>query len=391
MPKTIRRGDRGAVVEKWQTILTSQGFDPNGIDGWFGPGTARATREFQRAHDLLPDAIVGPKTWSAAEAATEKPQTLRRGSRGADVETWQRLLISKGFDPNGIDGWFGPGTERATKQFQKANGLKVDGLVSSATWSAALRKAIVAVPKPKPPKQGAGFLKDRIDIANVGLKPASSAAGRNVGVIRTWNLFGGVLTALSRELGIDADAAAAVLAIESGGTGFTSSGLVIRFENHIFFDRFGTAQPDVFANHFTYDTTKRWQGHQWRRATSDPWQLCHKAGQPGEWEVHRFAASLDESAAIMSTSIGLAQIMGFNYRRIGFKSPRAMLDSFSAGVGPQIVGFFDFVATSPGNKLITAIQNKDWYAFATGYNGRGRFQEYGDKMSAAYDQLRAAK
>ena len=196
---------------------------------------------------------------------------------------------------------------------------------------------------------------------------------------------------LSGELGIDPDAAAAVLAIESSGNALTPSGPVIRFENHIFFDRWGKSQPATFAAHFAYDSSRRWQGQKWRAVPTEPWTPCHANGQPGEWEVHRFAASLDEDAAITSTSIGLAQIMGFHFRRIGYDTPRQMLDAFAAGEGAQILGFFDFVATSPGGRLTAAIRDLDWYAFAKGYNGSGKFGDYGDKMKAAYDQLHTAR
>ena len=391
MPKKISKGDRGDEVARWQTMLSSLGFDPNGIDGRFGTGTGRATREFQRAQGLEPDGIVGRKTWAAAEAATAAPTTIRKASRGPDVERWQRLLSSLGFDPNGIDGRFGNGTEKATKKFQQAHGLEVDGIVGTTTWSAALTGNVVAEPPPKKPAIGAKFLKDRIDISKVPLAPTAKAAGRDAGVVRAWNRYGGVLTRLSGELGIDPDSAAAVLAIESGGSGMTASGPTIRFENHIFFDRWGKANTAKFNAHFSFDSTKRWRGHKWRRSANGAWQTCHKEGQADEWNVFRFAAGLDENAAITSMSIGLAQIMGFHYQRIGYGSPRQMLDAFSAGEGAQILGFFDFVDSSSGNRLTKAIQTKDWYTFAKGYNGTGKFRDYGDKMKAAYAQLQAAK
>ena len=52
---------------------------------------------------------------------------LEKGDEGPEVEKMQKALLEKGFDPKGIDGKFGPNTEKALKAFQKANGLVVDG------------------------------------------------------------------------------------------------------------------------------------------------------------------------------------------------------------------------------------------------------------------------
>lgn len=49
------------------------------------------------------------------------------------VTQLQKELQAWGYDPNGIDGNFGPGCEAAVKQFQKDNGLSVDGSVGPAT------------------------------------------------------------------------------------------------------------------------------------------------------------------------------------------------------------------------------------------------------------------
>jgi hypothetical protein len=62
--------------------------------------------------------------------------TLRRGSTGPEVARLQQRLTELGFDPNGIDGRFGPGTEAAVKAFQQANGLTVDGIVGPITRAA---------------------------------------------------------------------------------------------------------------------------------------------------------------------------------------------------------------------------------------------------------------
>lgn len=56
---TLRRGDRGDLVGQVQTLLNT----PE-IDGVFGPRTEAMMREWQRGQGLVPDGIVGPKTWA---------------------------------------------------------------------------------------------------------------------------------------------------------------------------------------------------------------------------------------------------------------------------------------------------------------------------------------
>ncbi len=60
---TLRRGSAGPLVEALQRAL---GLLP--VDGLFGPGTEAAVREWQRGKGLVPDGIVGPKTWSKIDA-----------------------------------------------------------------------------------------------------------------------------------------------------------------------------------------------------------------------------------------------------------------------------------------------------------------------------------
>jgi hypothetical protein len=60
-------------------------------------------------------------------------QLMRRGDRGAAVATWQwrlRLALERAV---GVDEIFGPATELATRDFQRARGLAVDGVVGPQT------------------------------------------------------------------------------------------------------------------------------------------------------------------------------------------------------------------------------------------------------------------
>jgi peptidoglycan hydrolase-like protein with peptidoglycan-binding domain len=60
---TLRRGDKGDLVKVVQTKIGVE------ADGMFGPRTEAAVRVFQRDQQLVPDGIVGPKTWQAIDAA----------------------------------------------------------------------------------------------------------------------------------------------------------------------------------------------------------------------------------------------------------------------------------------------------------------------------------
>jgi putative chitinase len=65
---------------------------------------------------------------------------LKNGSKGDDVKKLQEKL--------GVEaiGTFGPKTEAAVKAWQKANGLKDDGIVGDATWSKLFGETAPAAP-----------------------------------------------------------------------------------------------------------------------------------------------------------------------------------------------------------------------------------------------------
>ncbi len=211
-----------------------------------------------------------------------------------------------------------------------------------------------------------------------------------------WNRFGGLLEALSRVLAIEPAVAVATLAVESGGQAFGPDGrMLIRFENHVFYNQWGKSNQAKFAQHFTYNSGQPWTGHKWRPSPSEAWRPTALAdfhgSQSREWEVFTFATSLNDSAAKMSISMGAPQIMGFNFGLIGFASVQDMFNAFSAGERDQIIGFFDFIQYVSPN-AVKALQTRDFKTFATYYNGSGQAVMYGNLIKTSYDafnQLRA--
>jgi putative chitinase len=61
---------------------------------------------------------------------------LKQGSSGPAVQDLQQKLKDLGFDPNGVDGEFGPETLAAVIAFQKSKGLQTDGMVGPVTMAA---------------------------------------------------------------------------------------------------------------------------------------------------------------------------------------------------------------------------------------------------------------
>jgi rare lipoprotein A len=71
-----------------------------------------------------------------ASAKTLGERTLKRGSKGNDVVTLQRVLAMKGYAVGAADGLFGRLTKRAVKRFQQRRGLAADGKVGPLTTAA---------------------------------------------------------------------------------------------------------------------------------------------------------------------------------------------------------------------------------------------------------------
>lgn len=86
---TLRRGDVGLSVRRWQTELRKHGSELD-ADGAFGPATEKATRSFQTVRGLDADGIVGDGTRVAMVQALDGKK--RRG------RSRQPLAISRAAD-----------------------------------------------------------------------------------------------------------------------------------------------------------------------------------------------------------------------------------------------------------------------------------------------------
>jgi hypothetical protein len=263
-------------------------------------------------------------------------------------------------------------------------------------------EAFIAAAFVKPATSGftlEGYLIEEPELLDVRMQPEKliplqPEGSTEAAVARAWNLYGGLLQRLSDLLSIPVDAIVGVLVAESGGAAFGEDGrMIIRFENHIFWRYWGQSNAAVFDQHFTFDRTspsRAWRGHQWRPDAESAWISFH-GNQSLEWQVFAFARNLDETSAMLSTSMGAPQIMGFNFKRLGYESVQQMFERFSSSAHAQIIGVFDFVkgaaATSPA---IQALQRRDYLTFASIYNGSGNETIYADRIrrfAAVFNRL----
>jgi putative chitinase len=129
---------------------------------------------------------------------------LQQGSSGPDVTALQTRLKQLGFDPNGIDGNFGPGTKAAVIAFQQSNGLTADGMAGPLTMTALQlgdSAANASLPSPAVSAANAGLPSPAVGAANAGLpSPAVGAANAAVPSSAVSNTGGLKLNALTGHL-----------------------------------------------------------------------------------------------------------------------------------------------------------------------------------------------
>ncbi len=202
---------------------------------------------------------------------------------------------------------------------------------------------------------------------------------------KTWNAYGNLVEKISKELKIDIKTALSVLCVESHGHGFANGKMIIRFENHVFDMFWGKNHQKEFWQHFKYDKSSRRNGHYFREDPKGKWEVCH-TGQDMEWRVLQFAMKLDETAALKSISMGAPQVMGFNYKFIGYRSPQEMFQFFKKDIRYHIFALFDFCKYKP--ERIRYLQKRDFYSFSKEYNGPANPAAYKKRLLKYYDIYR---
>lgn len=178
----------------------------------------------------------------------------------------------------------------------------------------------------------------------------------------------------AKEFGFETAALRAFMEVESGGKGFDdkTGKILIQFE------------PAWFRKKAPY-------------APSGVWSLNKVDVQSKEWLAFNDAFSKDANAAMESTSIGIGQVMGFHYKRLGYATVGEMWDDAKEGVDRQVWQMCKFIDTDA--RLKKALVEKNWHLVATYYNGGGykelakkyNREPYNVSMDKAYKKHSAQK
>jgi len=235
------------------------------------------------------------------------------------------------------------------------------------------------------------YFYQRNDLMNSALEPTKkispSSEPKSQSASVVWNKYGNLLQIISNELGIDVGAAVAVLCVESGGNGFSPNGkLLIRFENHVFNLFWGKTNSSEFQKSFRFNSETTWKDHQFRIPGDSNWIDVH-ANQENEWKAFEVAYKINRDAAMKSVSLGLPQVMGFNFAMIGYDEIGKMFENFKKDIRYHLFALFDFCKVK--TKRIEYLKNLDFTAFANEYNGSKHPQVYGAKMKEFFDAFKS--
>lgn len=194
------------------------------------------------------------------------------------------------------------------------------------------------------------------------------------------------ITTIAGTIGLDYARFMTFISVESGGIGFhpTTGKIIIQHEPtwfHRYLTQFGV--PHTYASRHNAEGKKEYvisaKGITYDNGVE---------GQEGEWEAFNKAFKIHPDAAMLSTSIGLMQVMGFHYKTLGYSSVGAMWDDFKKGEYQQVAGAARFIASIPA--LLKAIKNLDWAKAAYYYNGENyKVNNYDVKLAKAYVRFSA--
>lgn len=174
---------------------------------------------------------------------------------------------------------------------------------------------------------------------------------------------------VAQKLGVEVAAIKAVVDIEAGKThqGFVAPGKPLINFDLTMFRRFATRRG--------VNLSKYSKSH----------SIVFTSSKGSQTRAHRrleAAKTINSNAAIEGTFWGMFQIGGFNWKKCGAENLNDFVSKMSRSERDQLDMFAEFI-TNAG--LLKHLQQKNWAAFARGYNGPSYARRgYHTRMASAY-------
>ncbi|MGS2764506.1 N-acetylmuramidase domain-containing protein [Sinomicrobium sp. M5D2P9] len=272
-------------------------------------------------------------------------KTIKYRSTGPDVRFLEEILEKKGYTVV-VSDYFSKDTDAAVRDFQQKNSLVVDGIVGLKTWSK--------------------LLESEKDILRHNDKLLAEQD----------------LVDFAQYYGLELAAVKAVNEVESSGRGFLVDGRPkILFEGHVFWKELTKRgiDPQQFLSSRTANVLyKNWTKKYYVGGAGEYHRLEKAAGMSDLQEVH--------DAAYSAASWGTFQVMGYHAQSLGYMSVDHFVATHYEHEREHLKAFGKYLEV---NHLINAIKNKDWAAFAKGYNGPGyKENRYDEKLLKAYSRYK---
>lgn len=131
---SLSLGDTGDnVILLQERLLELEYYDYDTVTGYFGPVTEESVKKFQNCTGLSCSGIADADTLSALFSDSATAYTMSPGDTGGGVQKLQIRLADLGYFSADPTGYYGSITTYAVQEFQKQNGLAVDGKAGSQT------------------------------------------------------------------------------------------------------------------------------------------------------------------------------------------------------------------------------------------------------------------
>jgi peptidoglycan hydrolase-like protein with peptidoglycan-binding domain len=413
--KIINEKSSPEEIKKLQRILRQLGYYtwtnseyPEGIDGVWGSGTEKAINQFIENHfnpenrallfELLNE--FASFTITPGDTAQLTDFSLAKGSKGETVKTAQKLLRKLGHYtwsspkyPEGLDGIYGGGTKDAVISFQKSVGIEPTGIIDFNTREALEEKTGDSFEhigtctlsregnNIKINTEGIGTIKTQNQLFMTFDGKKKSGININGVIINNERYtyeakseYRPQYQSSSETLDFDALAAQgynidlikAIMAIESNGKAFDDEGHpFVRFECHLF---------------------NRWSSHKVPCTIRSGRSYSTVAAETNKAALLK-AMELDKDAAIRSSSFGVMQVLGDNYKALGYDSPTEFYEAMFISQAEQEKAFINQVMNYPSLRNEFKKKYPNFSKVARLYNGPGyRQHAYHTKLAQKYTE-----